>query len=106
MDLNKNIPSEEQPFGNMLLPLMLSENQDMDPMMLMLLMNQNGAGFDMSNPMMMYLALSSSSEDKNMLPLLMMMTGAASTPQEHKCTCHEHCNTRGCDTCEDEHPAQ
>jgi predicted permease len=74
--------------------------------MLMLLMNQNGAGFDMSNPMMMYLALSSSSEDKNMLPLLMMMSSAASTPQEHKCTCHEHCNTRGCDTCEDEHPAQ
>lgn len=100
LDLGKNTPSADQPFGNMLLPLMLSENKDIDPMMLMLLMNQNGTGFDMNNPMMMYLAMSGG-DNKNMLPLMMMMN-AASAPQEHKCTCHERC----CDTCEDEHPNQ
>ena len=104
LDLGKNTPSADQPFGNMLLPLMLSENKDIDPMMLMLLMNQNGTGFDMNNPMMMYLAMSGG-DNKNVLPLMMMMN-AASAPQEHKCACHGHGNKETCGACDGEHPVQ
>lgn len=66
--------SEENPFGNMLPILMLSDNKDIDPMMLMLMMNQNGAGTQMfNNPFMFYLMASKDdSKMKDYLPFLMM----------------------------------
>lgn len=66
--------SEENPFGNMLPILMLSDNKDIDPMMLMLMMNQNGAGIQMfNNPFMFYLMASKDdSKMKDYLPFLMM----------------------------------
>ena len=53
---------------------MLSDNKDIDPMMLMLMMNQNGAGTQMfNNPFMFYLMVSKDdSKMKDYLPFLMM----------------------------------
>lgn len=66
--------SESNPFGNMLPMLMLSDNKDIDPMMLMLMMNQNGEGAQMfNNPFMFYLMASKDdSKMKDYLPFLMM----------------------------------
>ena len=66
--------SESNPFGNMLPFLMLSDNKDIDPMMLMLMTNQNGAGTQMfNNPFMFYLMASKDdSKMKDYLPFLMM----------------------------------
>ena len=66
--------SEDQPFGNMLPFLMLSDNKDIDPMMLMLMMNQNGEGAQMfNNPFMFSLMVSKDdSKMKDYLPFLMM----------------------------------
>lgn len=66
--------SDEHPFGNMLPFLMLSDNKDIDPMMLMLMMNQNGEGVQMfNNPFMFYLMASKDdSKMKDYLPFLMM----------------------------------
>ena len=68
-------PSPEQPFGNMLPFLMLNgeEGSDIDPMMLMLMMqNQGGdASTFLNNPMMLYCLMKD--KDNDMLPLLFMM---------------------------------
>lgn len=68
-------PSPEQPFGNMLPFLMLNgeEGSDIDPMMLMLMMqNQGGdANAFLNNPMMLYCLMKG--KDNDMLPLLFMM---------------------------------
>lgn len=67
--------SESNPFGNMLPFLMLSDNKDIDPMMFMLMMNQNGGdGTQMfNNPFMFYLMASKDdSKMKDYLPFLMM----------------------------------
>ena len=61
------------PFGIMLPFMMMSDKSDIDPMMLMMMMNgQNLSGM---NPMMMYMMMSKDSGIKkdNMLPLMMMM---------------------------------
>lgn len=62
--------SADAPFGNML-PFMLMGNKDMDPMMLMMMMNQGGNANIMSNPMMMYF-LMKDGKGSDMLPFLMM----------------------------------
>ena len=62
-------PTADQPFGNMLPFLMMEDNKDMDPMMLMLMMN--GGKMDMNNPMMMYMLMKGGNSD--MLPLMFMM---------------------------------
>lgn len=66
--------SETNPFGNMLPMLMLSDNKDIDPMMLMLMMNQNGENTQMfNNPFMFYLMASKDdSKMKDYLPFLMV----------------------------------
>lgn len=67
--------SDEHPFGNMLPFLMLSDNKDIDPMMLMLMMNQNGGDSTQmfNNPFMFYLMASKDdSKMKDYLPFLMM----------------------------------
>lgn len=72
--------SADAPFGNML-PFMMMGNKDMDPMMLMMMMGQNGNTNMMSNPMMMYF-LMKDGKGSDMLPFVMMgmMNQPASTP--------------------------
>lgn len=69
MDMTGGKADESNPFGNMLPFMLMGENKDFDPMMLMLL---NGGKMDMSNPMMMYFLMKDTNH-KDMLPLLMMM---------------------------------
>ena len=72
MDMTGGKADESNPFGNMLPFMLMGENKDFDPMMLMLL---NGGKMDMSNPMMMYFLMKDTNH-KDMLPLLMMMMNA------------------------------
>lgn len=58
----------ENPFGNILPFLLMDENKDIDPIMLMCMF---GGKMDMSNPMMMYF-LFKNSDKSDMLPLLLM----------------------------------
>lgn len=86
-------PTPDAPFGNMLPFMLLGEDggKDMDPMMLMLMMNSNGGmstGFDMSNPMMLYFLMSKDGKNSDMLPFMMMMgMNGAQAPAAHTCNC-------------------
>lgn len=66
-DLSKTA-NAENPFGNMLLPLLMSENKEIDPMLLVMTMNNKNMEF---NPMM--LMLMSDKVDDKALMLMMMM---------------------------------
>lgn len=84
MDFQNINASSENPFGNMLPFLMMKnskhssdERPDVDPMVLMFLMNSGNANF-MQNPMMMYLLLSKG-ENSDMLPFLLLTGMGAST---------------------------
>ena len=86
-----NAPTPDAPFGNMLPFMLLGEDggKDIDPMMLMFMMNSNGGmstGFDMSNPMMLYFLMGKDSKNSDMLPLMMMM-GMNQAPAAHTCNC-------------------
>lgn len=69
MDMTGTKADESNPFGAMLPFMLMGDNKDFDPMMLMLM---NGGKMDMSNPMMMYFLMKDTNH-KDMLPLLMMM---------------------------------
>ena len=76
--------SSENPFGNMLPFLLMSnsnnghdERTGIDPMVLMLMMNGGNANF-MQNPMMMYFLLNKG-ENSDMLPFLLLTGMGAST---------------------------
>lgn len=71
-ELSQNAPSADAPFGNMLPFLLMNDNKDIDPMAMMLMMGQGGTNFA-SNPMMMYF-LMKDGDDKDILPLLFMMS--------------------------------
>lgn len=72
-NMTANAPSTDAPFGNMLPWLMMGESGEMDPMMVMLMMNQSGA-VDFSNPMMMYLMMKNEgATGSNMQDLMMTM---------------------------------
>lgn len=80
-------PTTEQPFGNML-PFMLmgEEGGDIDPMMLMFMMNQSGGANTsvFGNPMMMYFLM----KDKNKSdidPMMLMFMGQSQTPCQCNC---------------------
>ena len=62
-------PTADNPFGNMLPLLMMSEGKDIDPMMLMFMMGGQGANM-FSNPMMMYFLMK---DNKDIDPMLMFM---------------------------------
>lgn len=71
--ININADSSN-PFGIMLPFMMMSDKSDIDPMMLMMMMN--GQNLNGMNPMMMYMMMSKDSTaggKDNMLPLMMMM---------------------------------
>lgn len=82
-------PTTEQPFGNML-PLMLmgEEGGDIDPMMLMFMMNQNGGANTsvFGNPMMMYFLMKDKGEIDSMMMFMMM-----NQQQPHTCHCENKC---------------
>lgn len=61
--------STDNPFGNMLPFFMMSEDNDIDPMMLMML---GGGKFDMSNPMVMFALMGDHKDTKNLMPLFLM----------------------------------
>lgn len=69
--------TEDNPFGNLLPLMLLSDNKSNDLLPLMLMMQNNGSGaeFDLNNPIMMYALMSNekSSNLDNMLPLMLMM---------------------------------
>lgn len=73
MEMSGMAPTKDQPFGNLLPLMMMSEGGDIDPMMMMLLMNQQGDGaMDFTkNPMMMYFMM----KDKDIDPMMFMMMG-------------------------------
>ncbi len=73
LDMSKTEASPENPFGNMLPFLMMQDDKDLDPMML-LLMNGNLGGSNL-NPMMLYVMMSKDGKMKDILPFLMMQSG-------------------------------
>ena len=77
------------PFGNLGLMMMLSEDgngvKDMLPLMLM----ANGGNIDMSNPLMMYALMSGDGKLSDMLPFMLMMN-ANKPAVVHECHCGGH----------------
>ena len=69
-------PTPDAPFGNFLPFMMISEDNEIDPfVMCMMMQNMNNAQYNnmFSNPMMMYFLMKDSGVDKDfMLPMLMM----------------------------------
>ena len=76
------------PFGNLGLMLMLSEDGNGVKDMLPLMMMANGGNMDMSNPLMMYALMSGDGKMGDMLPLMLMMN--ANKPAVHVCNCGQH----------------
>ena len=66
-DLSKTA-NAENPFGNMLLPLLMSENKEIDPMLLVMTMNNKNMEF---NPMM-FMLMSDKVDDKALMLMMMM----------------------------------
>ncbi len=77
--------SEAQPFGNMLPLMLMGDNKDIDPMMLMMLMGGGDMSALTANPMMLYLMMKDG-KGKDMDPLMLMFM----MNQPHKCQCGCH----------------
>ena len=75
----ENTPTPDAPFGNFLPFMLMGEDgaSDIDPLMIMMIM-QNGGANAFSNPMMMYFLCGDKMKD-NMLPFMMMMNQPAAT---------------------------
>ena len=71
MDMTGAKADESNPFGSMLPFMLMGDGKDFDPMMLMLLGGGNTTNLT-QNPMMMYFLMKDTNQ-KDMLPLLMMM---------------------------------
>lgn len=69
MDMTGAKADESNPFGNMLPFMLMGDNADFDPMMLMVM---SGGKFDMSNPMMMYFLMKDTNH-KDLLPMMLAM---------------------------------
>ena len=81
--------SNDNPFGNLGLMLMLGDNKDMGDLLPLMLMTGN-SGLDMSNPLMMYALMGDKGSD-NLLPLMLMMNSQKPAAPAHTCTCGGHC---------------
>ena len=90
--ININADSSN-PFGIMLPFMMMSDKSDIDPMMLMMMMN--GQNLNGMNPMMMYMMMSKDSGMKkdNMLPFMMMMNNGMFGG--NSCNCGNGCKCDG-----------
>ena len=76
IDLFKDQPTDENPFGNILPLLMMDndgENNDSN-MFLALMMSQNKTNLD--NPMLLYMLCNNNSDSSNMLPLFLLMNNS------------------------------
>jgi hypothetical protein len=67
-----NTPSPDTPFGNFLPFMLMGDNKEIDPMMIMMMMQNGNTSNMFNNPMMMYFLCGDKMKD-NMLPLMMMM---------------------------------
>ena len=66
-------PTPDQPFGNML-PLMLLNNEgDIDPLLILAMTQKDNKMF--ANPMMLYCLMNKSGNNDNLLPLMMLSSG-------------------------------
>ena len=81
--------SNDNPFGNLGLMLMLGDNKDMGDLLPLMLMTGN-SGLDMSNPLMMYALMGDKGSD-NLLPLMLMMNSQKPAVPAHTCACGGHC---------------
>ena len=96
---NIGSPNKDNPFGNMLPFLMMSDNNNSDMVLMMMLMNnQNGFAFDCSNPMAMYVMMSmlddktNTSKDSMLAAMLMGNGTAATTATTMTGTCNCNCS--------------
>lgn len=84
-DATAMAPTADQPFGNMLPFLMMGDGK-IDPMAMMLMMNQNGGSANpFGNPMMMYFMMKDNKDIDPMMFMLMMNQN-----QPHTCQCGKH----------------
>jgi len=81
--------SAENPFGNLGLMMMLSENGEDNKDMLPLMLMANGGNIDMSNPLMLYALMGNDGKMGDMLPFMFMMN--ANKPATHECKCNINC---------------
>lgn len=91
IDMTGNQANADNPFGNFLPFMLMSDGKmdnDMLPMM-MLMGGTNGFTNMASNPMMMYFMMKDGGNMNDMLPLMLMMNQSAA-PVEHKCNCECH----------------
>lgn len=81
------------PFGNILPFMMMNDKSDIDPMMLMMMMN--GQNLNGMNPMMIYMMSKNSTAGgkDNMLPLMMMMNNGMFGG--NSCNCGNGCKCDG-----------
>lgn len=94
-----NAPTAENPFGNMIPFMLMSDNYDgdnSDMLMMMAMMNGMNMGNMAMNPMMMY-CMMGDSEMKKFLPIMLMndqfnqmMNPTVPTTAHHECKCHNH----------------
>ena len=92
IDMTGNQANADNPFGNFLPFMLMSDgkmNNDMLPMMMLMGGGANGFTNMASNPMMMYFMMKDGSNMNDMLPLMLMMNQSAA-PVEHKCECNCH----------------
>ena len=80
--------SEAQPFGNMLPLMLMGDNKDIDPMMLMMLMGGGDMSALTANPMMLYLMMKDG-KGKDMDPMMLMFMMNQNQPHKCKCGCHD-----------------
>ena len=92
IDMTGNQANADNPFGNFLPFMLMSDgkmNNDMLPMMMLMGGGANGFTNMASNPMMMYFMMKDGGNMNDMLPLMLMMNQSAA-PVEHKCECNCH----------------
>ena len=95
-----NAPTAENPFGNMIPFMLMSDNyngDNSDMFMMMAMMNGMNMGNMAMNPMMMY-CMMGDSEMKKFLPIMLMndqFNQMASNAPAHTCNCGDHCHDDG-----------
>ena len=95
-----NAPTAENPFGNMIPFMLMSDNyngDNSDMFMMMAMMNGMNMGNMAMNPMMMY-CMMGDSELKKFLPFMLMndqFKQMTSNAPAHTCNCSGHCHDDG-----------
>ena len=90
--MGNNAPTHEAPFGNMLPLMLMGDNKDIDPMMLMMLMGGGDMSALTANPMMLYLMMKDG-KGNDMDPLMLMFMMNQNQPHKCKCGCHDNKDT-------------